>query len=177
MKIGLVRHFKVQKDFPKGRRFSASEVEQWFREYDLADIEVGNTDLGGIEWNRCYTSTMPRARLTAEKIFVGTIEAKEELKEIPAPKFSTKLKLPFIGWFILIRLSLIVNKQTRLDVELARERIGKVLDEAVSPDGGNVLIVSHGALMIFMGKELRRRGFRGPKLKFPANGKLHIYEI
>jgi broad specificity phosphatase PhoE len=63
-----------------------------------------------------------------------------------------------------------------MDVKHARERINKVLDEAISPDTGNVLIVSHGALMIYMGKELLNRGFRGPKLKYPANGELHVYE-
>lgn len=176
MKIGLVRHFKVQKEYPRGRRFSASEVEQWFREYDVADIEEGAVDLGGIEWSRCFTSTMPRARLTAEKIYDGTILVKAELKEIPAPKFSTKLKLPFIAWFLLIRLSLFLNRQTRMDVKQAQERIRMVLDEAITPGGGDVLIVSHGALMIFMGKELLKRGFRGPKLKYPANGKLHVYK-
>jgi hypothetical protein len=97
MKIGLVRHFKVQKDLPRGRRFSASEVEQWFQEYDLAGIEEGNTDLGGIEWSQCFSSNMSRAMHTAEKIYNGTILVKDELREIPVPRFNTKLKLPFIA--------------------------------------------------------------------------------
>ncbi|BBI31329.1 histidine phosphatase family protein [Cohnella abietis] len=176
MKIGLVRHFKVMKDYPKGKRYSASDVTQWFQEYDLAEIEEGSTDLCGIEWNQCLVSDMTRARITAEKIFEGTILVKADLREIPAPKFTTKLKLPFLGWLILIRLSVLMNRQTRQDIKIAKERINKVLDEAVASDLENVLIVSHAALMMYMSRELIKRGFHGPKLGYPTNGKLYVFE-
>ncbi|QMV42007.1 histidine phosphatase family protein [Cohnella cholangitidis] len=176
MKIGLVRHFKVKKEYPKGSRYSAAEVAQWFREYDLADIEPGTTELGDTEWNRCLASDMARARRTAELIYEGTVHAKSELREIPAPTFTTGLKLPFLAWAILIRTSWLFNRQARQDIAEAKERIKKVLDDAQSSDGDNVLIVSHAAMMIYMRKELVRRGFRGPKFKIPKNGVLHIYE-
>ncbi len=176
MKIGLVRHFKVKKEYPKGRRFSADEVTQWFQEYDLADIEMGSTDLGGTQWHRCFSSDMSRARRTAEHIYDGTVHAKSELREIPSPKFKTKLKFPFLGWAILIRFSWLFSRQTRSDIKNAEKRIAKILDEIMSSGEENVLIVSHAALMIYIRKELIRRGFKGPKLKIPKNGILHVYE-
>ncbi|WP_269082515.1 hypothetical protein [Aneurinibacillus tyrosinisolvens] len=39
-----------------------------------------------------------------------------------------------------------------------------------------MLIVSHAALMMFMEKELLKRGFTGPKVKTAENGKLYLFE-
>ena len=176
VKVGLVRHFKVKKEYPKGGRYSTDEVAQWFREYDLADIEPGTTELGETEWSCCLASDMSRARQTAELIYDGAVHATSELREIPAPAFKTRLKLPFLAWAIFIRTSWLFNRQARQDIHEAKERIRKVLDKAITPAGENVLIVSHAALMIYMRKELIRRGFRGPKFKIPKNGVLYIFE-
>jgi broad specificity phosphatase PhoE len=56
------------------------------------------------------------------------------------------------------------------------KRIQAVMDEILSQSEEDVLIVSHGALMMFMRKELLKRGFKGPRLKTPENGKLYIFE-
>jgi len=176
MKIGLVRHFKVKQPFPTGMRISAEDIAEWFRTYDEAEVEEGSTDLGGVEWKACYASDLPRAIYTAEKIYGGPIERMRELRELPAPKFRTSVKLPFLGWGLLIRFSYLINRQTRQDIKAAKTRINTVLDQAESQNDGHVLIVSHGALMAYMRKELIRRGFRGPKFALAENGKLYIFE-
>ncbi|MFC5403227.1 histidine phosphatase family protein [Cohnella soli] len=177
MKIGLVRHFKVKQAYPFGRSLSACEVDQWFRDYDEADIEEGSTDLGGIEWDCCYASDLPRAIRTAEKIHVGPIYQMAELREIPAPTFETKFKLSFVWWALLIRMSWLINRQTRQDIRHAKARINKVLDQAIAQKEGNVLIVSHAALMKFLRKELLNRGFKGPGFGHAKNGMLYVFEM
>ncbi|QRG70258.1 histidine phosphatase family protein [Brevibacillus choshinensis] len=175
MKIGLVRHFKVKQEFPKGV-LSGRELREWFEAYDLAEIEKGETDLHNIEWDHCFASEMPRAMQTAQNIFKGPIRMMAELVEVPAPVFGENMKLPFMIWGILIRLSWIFNKKTRSDIEQAKGRIHRVLDEVIALEEGNVLIVSHSALMMFMRKELLKRGFRGPSFKHADNGKLYVFE-
>ncbi|MFD0711654.1 histidine phosphatase family protein [Paenibacillus sp. GCM10027626] len=175
-KIGLVRHFKVKHPYPKGRRFSADEVTEWFRAYDQADIEEGETGLGETAWDECYVSVMPRAVRTAELIFGGKLHVKAELREIPAPEFKFKLKLPFLVWAILIRFSGLFNRRTRADIEEAKARVKTVIDEIMVGQASSVLIVSHAALMHYLRKELKRRGFHGPGFTYADNGKLYLYE-
>ena len=175
MKVGLVRHFKVKQAYPTGR-ISAREVEHWCRRYDESDIEEGQTDLGGIAWSRCYSSDMPRAIRTAERIYGTDIHKMPELREIPAPTFTTKWKLPLLGWALLIRMSWLFHAPTRHNIKDAKARINKALDEALARNDDNVLIVSHGALMKYLRKELRVRGFRGPNFGLAMNGKLYAFE-
>ncbi|MBP1157004.1 MULTISPECIES: histidine phosphatase family protein [unclassified Paenibacillus] len=176
MKIGLVRHFKVKKDYPANRLVSTDEVMQWFKEYDEAQVEKGQTDLAGIEWSRCFSSDLSRALFTAKTIYDGQVDSFPELREIPAPRFKLRMKLPFLWWAILIRVSWIANRQTRLDLKHAETRVKLFLDEVVFQSQENVLIVSHAGLMMSMRKELMRRGFHGPRYKIPDNGKLYVFE-
>jgi broad specificity phosphatase PhoE len=83
MKVGLVRHFKVKKEFPKKTFTSQDELFEWFAQYDASDIEEGEVDLCGVEWKRCFTSDLPRAVKTAEKIYSGNIIKMKELREVP----------------------------------------------------------------------------------------------
>jgi len=179
MKIGLVRHFKVKKEYPTKPLLSAEELMQFFREYDAADVEVADTDLGGIDWQHCYASSMPRAIATAENIYQGSITIRTDLREIPSPEFAkiTRMKLPFMVWAILIRLLWFCHHKSyvenRTDV---RKRIATVLDEICQQGHDNVLLVCHAALMMEMRKELMKRGFAGPKYNVPENGKLYVFE-
>lgn len=176
MKVGLVRHFKVKQAYPKGAFIPGRVVNEWFRTYDQADIESGSTDLSGIEWNKCYVSTLSRAVKTAETIFPGPITPMVELIEIPPPAFSERLRLPFLMWAVWIRLSMYFDRKTRAEIKRARCRISEVFDHAFGNHTENVLIVSHAALMVFMREELIRRGFAGPKFKIAKNGELYVFE-
>ncbi|WP_285768387.1 histidine phosphatase family protein [Peribacillus sp. SI8-4] len=176
MKIGLVRHFKVAQEFPTGKSVSADDMKQWFIDYDAADIIYGSTSLGKAEWKECYCSDMTRAVKTAEHIFPGTIHFMEELREIPSPPLKGKVKLPFILWAIWIRCCSFMNKQTRKEIKLAKRRINKALDEVFAKGERDVLIVSHAALMVYLRKELMRRGFVGPKFRLASNGMLYVFQ-
>jgi len=178
MKLGLVRHFQVKRGFPEKTFLTPDQFNEWVEEYENSDIEDGEIDLGGIKWSKCIASDSLRAAKTAEKIYSGNIIKMNELREVrPYPFFKINLKLPFILWIILVRVAWLISHKSQIEnVTDFKKRINAVLDKILSANEGNVLIVSHGALMMYMRKELLNRGFKGPKFKIPINGKLYLYE-
>ncbi|MFD1358862.1 histidine phosphatase family protein [Fictibacillus halophilus] len=178
MKIGLVRHFKVTRGYPTEKWITPSEFDQWMKEYEESDVEESEVDLGGIEWRKCYVSTVRRAEITASKIYNGELIRTDELREIAVyPFFKRDIKIPMILYPLCIRAAWFFNHKSQLerrtDVEM---RVSKVVDRILEESEENALIVSHGALMMFMRKELIRRGFKGPKLGRPENAKLYLFE-
>ena len=173
MRIGLVRHFKVKKDLPKKLLLTADEVVSWFEEYDKADIEVGEVDFDNLLWGRCYASDLPRAMGSAQRIYEGEIIQRKELREFePDLTPGRKLKIPFAAWAIMARIRTMILP--RVTVALKRQ-IATVLDEILSGGDEDTLIVSHGFVMIFLRKELIKRGFKGPHFTAPKNGKLYVF--
>jgi len=179
MKIGLVRHFKVKRGFPEKKFITGEEYLQWIKEYDASDIEIGEYDLQGIQWKKCFTSNMHRASKTAAHIYDGQVVITDQLREIRAyPISKRKIKLPVIVWIIMVRIAWFFNHKSQLESRQdVDQRINDLLDEILSQDQEDVLLVSHGGLMLFLRKELIRRGFIGPRLNgTPVNGKLYVYE-
>ena len=82
MKIGLVRHFKVTRGYPKQLWITSADLTKWVSEYDESDVEEIPVDLGSVTWKSCYSSTLPRARTTAATIYQGKIKETEKLREI-----------------------------------------------------------------------------------------------
>ncbi|MBP1932091.1 histidine phosphatase family protein [Ammoniphilus resinae] len=179
MRIGLVRHFKVKKGLPEKRILSAEELTQWFAEYDESEVEIVETDMRGIGWELCYTSDLTRAVQTADEIYAGEIVKTKDLREIAYPVFGEiwRGKLHFFLWAILGRISWHFRhkayKESQRDVA---QRLNSFLDELMDQKEKNILLVGHAALMMEMRKELLRRGFKGPKLGTPENGKLYVFE-
>lgn len=176
MKIGLVRHFKVKRGYPN-KVVSSDDLMKWLDEYEASEVEECEIDVGGIEWKKCYSSDLTRAKITAEKAFSGNIIYLEELREVPlTPFFKKNVRLPLFLHLIFIRIAWLLNHPTQKESKQnVLKRIHKVLDEVLET-GEDVLIVGHGGIMIFMRKELIRRGFKGPKFKRPENAKLYIFE-
>jgi broad specificity phosphatase PhoE len=177
MKIGLVRHFKVTRGYPTQKWITPAEFDQWLKEYEESDVEESIVDLGSIEWKKCYVSTLKRAEYTAEKIYSGELIKTDDLREIPVyPFFQRNIKLPVLFYPLFVRTAWFFNHKSQLerrtDVE---KRVAKILDRIIEESDENALIVSHGALMMFMRKELIRRGFKGPRLGRPENGKLYLF--
>jgi len=135
-------------------------------------------DLCSIDWNKCLASDLFRAAKTAEKIFSGDVILMKNLREVrPYPIFKKNIKLPFLLWIILVKIAWLISHESQLEsISDFKRRINAVLDEILSGDEGNILIVSHGALLMYMRKELLNRGFKGPRFNTPANGKLYVYE-
>jgi len=164
---------------PNWRIVAPDDVLRWQDQYDASDIEFKDVDLGGIPWLRCYTSDLPRAVQTAEQIYSGTIVQWKELREVRLSPIKSRFPMPFFLWSTVLRIAILFNHQSQLDRKrIVEERVRKLLDRIVAEmkSTDNILIVSHGALMYVMRRELRRRGFHGPTFQTPENGKLYVFE-
>lgn len=173
-----MRHFKVTRGFPKEKLLSARELDRWLDEYDLSDVEIAPVDLGDTQWKRCYVSPLSRARTTAETIYSGELIELEGLREVrPDPILQSDVRLPFLVWPILLRLAWFINHNSQTEGQAdVEKRASDVLDEILARDEQEVLIVSHGGIMMFLRKELLRRGFSGPKFGYAENGTLYTFE-
>ncbi|WP_028979352.1 histidine phosphatase family protein [Sporocytophaga myxococcoides] len=175
MRIGLVRHFKVNQPFPNKFLLSKGEVIKWFAEYDnTKNIEYKNVDLSQINWQHCYSSPMIRAVGTANHIYNGPISEITELKELDILHLlSDKLKLPFIIWAIIVRIK---SFSSNKDTNEFKSRIVDFLDNVIANNESNVLIVSHWFVMRVIRKELIKRGLSGDNFKSKEYGTLYVYE-
>ncbi|HTF04627.1 MAG TPA: histidine phosphatase family protein [Bacteroidia bacterium] len=174
MKIGLIRHFKVKYTLPKKTFLTRSDLIRWFDEYELNDVEHNEVDLRGIAWKRCFSSPVNRAIYTAEQIHTGEIVKVPELKELDILHLMWgKIKLPLILWIILVRMKSSSSNEVTHEF---RKKITAFVDELLLKSNEDTLIVSHGFVMMFLQKELNRRGFKGDRFRTPENGKAYIYE-
>jgi len=167
MKIGLVRHFKVNHPFPDQALLSKSDVIKWFEEYDSTEnIQYQEVDLGNTHWKRCYSSTMIRAVNTAHHIYNGEIVKIDKLQELKIlHRLSEKIKLPFLIWGIIVRLtSFSYNK----DNDEFKNGIATFIDKIITNNESDTLIVSHWFVMREIRKVLLKRGFVGDK-NFKSN--------
>jgi broad specificity phosphatase PhoE len=175
MKVGLIRHFKVARGYPK-KMITSKELIKWEKEYNESEVEEKEVDLLNIEWETCFSSDLARARVTAEKCFNGTIIYMEELREVAlSPFFRMNIRLPLFIHILFIRFAWFFNHKSQLEKKGdVLNRINRALDSALD-SGENILIVSHGGIMMYMRKELKRRGFKGPTFRRVDNGVIYTY--
>lgn len=174
MKIGLARHFKVQFAYPKMVFIPAETLRQWFVNYNTAAIIPAPVDLHGVDWKHCYCSKAERAIITAQTIFKGEIQSEEALNELNVlPLLPANRRRPLLLWALQMRnLALQENAIT----DAFRQRLFAFLDQVLKTAEGDILIVSHGFVMMHLQKELRKRGFAGKGFRSPKNGKVYVFE-
>jgi broad specificity phosphatase PhoE len=131
----------------------------------------------GQKWSKCYSSDLERAKRTASMAYDGDIIFLEDLREMSLyPVIQTDLRLPLWLHVTLIRLAWFLGHKSQKESKSeVLARINRVLDQAIA-HGEDVLIVGHGGIMMFMRKELIKRGFTGPKFNRPANAKVYIFD-
>lgn len=56
------------------------------------------------------------------------------------------------------------------------QRVRQVADLIESP-GGDILLVSHAGMMVYLRAELLRRGFQGLKFHMADHGRLYVFEV
>lgn len=176
MRIGLLRHFPVDQDLPRGWR-TAADLQAWCESYDLASVSIGHFDLGGVVWQACISSDLPRTSMTASAIFDGEIKQTALLREPQFARFKTgKLRLPVWAWRGLLHLSWMTgHRSQRACRDEFRRRVTVVADQLSATDQ-DTLVVSHAGMMAYLGAELRRRGFVGPRLRIARHAKVYLYE-
>ena len=80
MKIGLVRHFKV--DCPHKVMMTSKEFREWSEKYEHARILKKKVNMSGIHWDICYCSDLERAVETAKEVYSGNIYVDMEKGEV-----------------------------------------------------------------------------------------------
>ncbi|OIJ20127.1 hypothetical protein BKP45_10085 [Anaerobacillus alkalidiazotrophicus] len=133
MKVGLVRHFEVERGYPS-KMVTSAELMNWVEEYDASDVIETNVDLFDIEWKRCFASDLPRAKKTAEKIYGGNITYLQELREVRlAPFVEWKWKQPLFLHLLMIRGAWYFNHNSQPDSKrIVLNRIQNALDNIVN---------------------------------------------
>jgi broad specificity phosphatase PhoE len=173
MRIGLIRHFKVKLEFPKKFLVSYDEVLQLLADYEQADVETKEVEMRGVTWDQCYASSATRALKTATHIYSGSIITRHDLQELNfLPLMNKRYKLPIILWALLIRSK---SKSGNSVALASEEKLSNFVDVLMSGGGENVLVATHGLVMMYLRKELIKRGFKGEKFRTPANGKIYIF--
>ena len=175
MRIGLVRHFKV--NCPHKKMMTSKEFREWSQRYEVSKVIKKPVEMYGIEWDICYASDLPRAITTAKEVYSGNVHFDKLLREVDNAPFihSERIKLPFEIWHICGRLAWYFKSKSQPETVVGtRKRINDLLDR-IDWSKDNVLIVFHGFMLFNFQKELRRRGFVGEKIRTVKNGVLYQY--
>ncbi|WP_026835738.1 histidine phosphatase family protein [Eubacterium xylanophilum] len=177
MKIGLVRHFKV--DCPHKVMMTSREFREWSEKYEHARILKKKVNMGGIKWDVCYCSDLERAIKTAEEVYTGNIYVDALLREVDNAPFiqSEKIKLPFPIWHFCGRLAWFFKSKSQPENIVETRRRVRRFFKHIDWKQDNVLIVSHGFLIFNFIYELFRLGFWGQEVRRVKNGVLYVYEI
>jgi broad specificity phosphatase PhoE len=176
VRIGLIRHFPVEEQLPTGWQ-TAADLQTWRERYERSETSVGKFDVGDVAWQACIASDLPRTRITAHAVFTGDIEFTDLLREAHFAQFNTgNLRLPVWVWKWLIRLTWMMgHRSQRACRDEFHRRVATVADRLCNVEC-DTLVVSHAGMMAFLSKELRRRGFIGPKLNVANHATVYVYE-
>lgn len=176
MKIGIVRHFKV--DYKTSRMMSSSDFQDYITNYDNAMVIENKIDLKDSQWNKCYCSDLKRAIITAKSICDNELEITDLLREVKMyPVKKLRLKIPNFLWSISSRIAWKLNHHSQLETSTyTRKRAKTFLSILHLNNDENILIVSHGFFLITLVSELKLLGFKGNIPKKIKNGCLYILE-
>jgi len=176
MKIGIVRHFKVNCPIPKF--MNSDDFIEYQRNYDIESVIENEVCLDENMWPVCYCSTLPRAITTAERIYHGNIIKTDLLREVPmSPSRSIKHKIPGVWWNADARFAWFRNHKSQKEgAPETKKRVNKFLELVDFESNQNVLIVSHGFICFTLVRTLRKRGFVGKVPVHIRNGQLYILD-
>ena len=175
MRIGLLRHFKVH--CPHKRMMTSEEFRTWSEKYEHSKVIKKPVEMGGIQWDICYASDLPRAVTTAKEVYSGNIILDKLLQEVDNAPFihTERIRLPFEVWHIFGRLAWFFKSKSQPEtIHGTKQRINQFLDK-IDWSKENILIVFHGFMLYNLQKELRRRGFHGQNVRHVKNGFLYEY--
>ncbi|SDE01329.1 histidine phosphatase family protein [Sporomusa acidovorans] len=175
MKIGLVRHFEV--NCPHEFLMNAAKFREWVNQYDCSPTKPIALPAGTDNWDKCYCSDLPRAVETAQHIYQGEIIKTGLLREVPiAPVIETNLKLPYPFWLAAGRLAWYCSHQSQPEtMRQTKWRIQRFIAGILEAGNSDILIVTHGFLMIYIQQELLNKGFTGGRIRKARHGKIQVF--
>lgn len=175
MKIGLIRHFKV--NLKKSSFMSSEEYNKYVSDYDISEV-IPNEIVVDKEWDKCYCSSLSRAITTAKTVYDGELIITDKLIEIPSVAWmNIRFRIPYNVWALLNRFAWIRNHTSQPEGrKTTLKRVNEILDIILKEKNKNILIVSHAGTLYEVQKLLFKKGFRGNYFIKPRNGKLYIFE-
>jgi len=176
MKIGIVRHFKV--DYKAKTFMNSQDFIDYVDGYNNASVIENEVTITKGMWNKCYCSDMTRAITTAETIYNGEIIKSELLQEVNMyPSRQSKIRVPTLIWSIAARIGWKYNKEPQKEgLNKTKERAKAFVQILDLTANENILLVTHGFFSITLIGELRKLGFNGRIPKKMKNGYLYILE-
>jgi len=177
MKLGLVRHFKVNPP-DKKKYLSSEEFKKAMEIYDTAPIIPNKVNLKSDDWDICYCSSLPRAVTTAETIFNKKIIKTDLIVEVPISPFTKfNIVLPLFFWHLGARIAWYFSHSSQKEnIKQTKIRIEKFYKIISTSGCDNILIVAHGYFLRMFYEVMKKKGFLG-KVDFNMkNGKLYIIE-
>lgn len=174
MKIGLVRHFKV--DIKTNMWMTTASFKQWISAYDEQDVLIDPQVTIEKKYDLYMSSPLHRAIKTGEALVEETILTHEDLREVPlSPILKVNLLLPTLFWVVSSRVAWRVGHKSQVENhKTSLKRINRLIDELLQMDK-DILIFSHGYTIKLISQELLKRGFRGPRIIRPRNGGHYQY--
>lgn len=167
-RIFLIRH--GQPKVSQAGWFSLAGARQFILDYDAAAVEDFDRTLAGISVHPgtpVYCSPLERSRDTARKLFGSAVSITEDAqfrefeRSIPALPF---LWLPIAWWTRLARIFWFLGIRSREVESFSKARVranaaaGLLAEQAAR--NGQVVLVAHGMLNHFIGRALKRRGWK-----------------
>lgn len=176
MRIGLVRHFPVTEPWPKGWLTSV-ELHHWRERYDAAEVSSSPVADETPNWARCYTSDLKRAAVTAEAMYRGEIIPLAALREVEsAPMGPEQLRLPVWTWRLVYRFAWMIGHSSQKHLrDRFLTRLRSVAD-LIEKQEEDALLVSHAGMMLYLHRELLRRGFRGTRFTIADHARVYVFE-
>lgn len=177
MTIGLLRHFKVKvkphRIFQTPNQFTHSLIS-----YDNAPIQECKINLGNINWDICYSSTLLRAVETAKSIYNEEIIQLNLLNEVPMnPVINYPILLPSFFWRLSARIAWHKSGKSQIEKKPGTEkRITKFISLVEASSHKNILVVTHGFFMFHLARALLATGYSGKVDPIPENGKLYLFK-
>lgn len=176
MRIGLVRHFPVLEPWPRGW-VTSGDLQDWRIRYDAADVRPGFIDVSSVAWQRCFSSDLKRAYLTAQAAYSGTITQTPLLREVETLPFATgRLRLPLWGWRLVFRLAWLTGHKSQRPARDELHRRVRAMADLLEAESVDTLVVSHAGVMFFLRKELLSRGFSGPQFCLAETARLYVFQ-
>jgi broad specificity phosphatase PhoE len=161
---------------------TSKEFKEWEENYNKSDVIKNDVELMEITWDKCYSSTLVRALVTAQHVYKEKIVTNDLIREtIIDPIFKSNFKLPYWFWAVSGRVAWYFNHKSQeenrtITKEKARQFVDLLQEESEIEGSENILVVTHGFFMYSLQKELKKRGFVGRLIYNPKNGILYLYK-
>ena len=129
MRIGIIRHFKV--NCHKSLFMTSKEFKKWENNYNKSNVIKKDVNLMGIKWEKCYSSTLIRAIITANHVYKKDIVKNDLIREtIIDPIFKSDFKLPYWFWAVSGRFAWFFNNKSQEENRtITKNKARKFVDE------------------------------------------------